>query len=216
MLGVKLLRTLPANLKSRYKIRVLADAGFESVEFLRAVRKLGFHAVVGIAKNRNLQDGRKVNQLKYRGEQVLIEGFREPVCISWVWLKRDGSMEQRFVLSTKPMSGIQITRWGKRRWSIEGFFKTAKHRFGLHAFGQQTRHGVYRWLVLSLTSFLLAHWGYMTIAGKQVSDWAEAARLTMENFFQKLVVLKLLRHIDQLQETLRSCGLRISIQRCKM
>ena len=31
-----------------------------------------------------------------------------------------------------------MTWWGRRRWQIEGFFKTAKHRFGLHRFGQQT------------------------------------------------------------------------------
>jgi hypothetical protein len=216
MLGLKLLRTLPVSLKSRYKILVLADAGFESVDFLQGVRKLGLHAVVGIAKSRNLQDGRKVNQLKRRGEKVWIEGYAEPVTISWVWLKRDGGMEQRFVLSTKAMSGTQIIRWGKRRWSIEGFFKTAKHRFGLHVFGQQTRHGVYRWIVLSFIAFLLAHWGHAAIAGKQVVDWALAARLTMENFFQELVVLKLFFHIRKAQSTLRACGLKISVQRCNM
>jgi hypothetical protein len=34
-----------------------------------------------------------------------------------------------------------MTWWGRRRWAIEGFFKTAKHRFGLHRFGQQTLLG---------------------------------------------------------------------------
>ncbi|BAZ34067.1 hypothetical protein NIES4074_65810 (plasmid) [Cylindrospermum sp. NIES-4074] len=33
---------------------------------------------------------------------------------------------------------------------LVGWFKTAKHRFGLHRFGQVTLLGVYRWLVLSL------------------------------------------------------------------
>ncbi|MGI2908493.1 hypothetical protein [Tolypothrix sp. VBCCA 56010] len=32
---------------------------------------------------------------------------------------------------------------------LVGWFKTAKHRFGLHRFGQGTLLGVYRWLVLS-------------------------------------------------------------------
>jgi len=41
--------------------------------------------------------------------------------------------------------------------AIEGFFKTSKHRFGLHRFGQGTLLAVYRWLVLSLIAFTLAH-----------------------------------------------------------
>jgi len=36
---------------------------------------------------------------------------------------------------------------GDGRW---GWFKTAKHRFGLHRFGQCYSLGVYRWLVLFL------------------------------------------------------------------
>jgi hypothetical protein len=46
---------------------------------------------------------------------------------------------------------------GEPEGTIEGWFKTAKHRFGLHRFGQQTLVGVYRWLVLSLIAYLLAH-----------------------------------------------------------
>jgi hypothetical protein len=39
---------------------------------------------------------------------------------------------------------------------LEGWFKTAKHRFGLHRFGQGTLLGMYRWLILSLTAYLIA------------------------------------------------------------
>jgi len=38
---------------------------------------------------------------------------------------------------------------GKTEMADEGWFKTAKHRFGLHRFGQGTLLGVYRWLVLA-------------------------------------------------------------------
>lgn len=38
--------------------------------------------------------------------------------------------------------------------ALEGWFKTAKHRFGLHRFGQQTLTGMYRWLLLCLTAYL--------------------------------------------------------------
>ncbi|MBA3924178.1 MAG: hypothetical protein H0X31_21755 [Nostocaceae cyanobacterium] len=46
---------------------------------------------------------------------------------------------------------------------LVGWFKTAKHRFGLHRFGQGTLLGVYRWFVLSLISYVLAHWAYLSI-----------------------------------------------------
>ncbi|MEI1376711.1 hypothetical protein PQG02_27340 [Nostoc sp. UHCC 0926] len=40
--------------------------------------------------------------------------------------------------------------------SLVGWFKTAKHRFGLHRFGQGTLLGVYHWLILSLIAYILA------------------------------------------------------------
>jgi hypothetical protein len=45
---------------------------------------------------------------------------------------------------------------GEPEGQIEGFFKTVKHCFSLHRFGQKTLLGVYRWLILSLVSYLLA------------------------------------------------------------
>lgn len=51
-----------------------------------------------------------------------------------------------------------LVKLGRKCWAIEGFFKTIKHRFGLHQFGQATKLGVYRWLILSLIAYLLAHW----------------------------------------------------------
>jgi len=69
--------------------------------------------------------------------------------------------------------------WGRHRWQIEGFFKTAKHHFGLHRFGQQTLLGMYRWLVLSLVAFILAHWGYLSLDTKVLPDWAETAAVVL-------------------------------------
>jgi hypothetical protein len=42
-----------------------------------------------------------------------------------------------------------------------GWFKTAKHRFGLHRFGQATLKGIYRWLVLSLIAYLIGTSGIL-------------------------------------------------------
>jgi len=60
--------------------------------------------------------------------------------------------EIRFVLSTKPLKASTITWWGRRRWQIEGWFKTAKHRLVLHRFVKALL-GVYRWLILSLIAY---------------------------------------------------------------
>ncbi|MEH2337091.1 hypothetical protein [Nostoc sp.] len=73
--------------------------------------------------------------------------------------------------------------WGKRRWQIEGWFKTAKHRFGLHRFGQGTLLGMYRWLILSLTTYLIAHWTYLEIQFPSPPDWGQAAQTALESIF---------------------------------
>ena len=80
--------------------------------------------------NRKLADGRTLKQL-YRqgqgGQQVYILGISYPLTVSWFWLKRaEGKRELRFVVSTHPYSGVYLVRLGRRRWAIEGFFKTIK------------------------------------------------------------------------------------------
>ena len=56
-LALKLLRTLPRTLTGCYRVMVLADSGFGSVEFVEGVRRLGHHAVVGVRRDRRLTDG---------------------------------------------------------------------------------------------------------------------------------------------------------------
>ena len=98
--------------------------------------------IFGMRSDRRLADDRQVSQGLQRGQQVVLQGLNFPVTLSWYWLKRDdGSLEKRFVISTKPLSAIYITRLGRKRWQIEGFFKTVKHRFGLHRFGQSSLVG---------------------------------------------------------------------------
>jgi hypothetical protein len=161
-LALKLLRTLPRVLTARYRVMVLADAAFCSVEFLEGVRRLNHHAVVGVRRDRHLTDGTRLDQTAIRGKRVYLEGLSVPVYVAAYWLKRDDGREKRFVLCTKALSPEHIVRWGKRRWRIEGFFKTAKGRFGLDRFGQGSRLGVYRYLLLSLIAYLLAHWGHLS------------------------------------------------------
>ena len=120
------------------------------------------------------------------------------------------------VISTRAMSGQCIARWGKRRWQIEGFFKTSKHRFGLHRFGQGTRIGVYRWLVLSLLAFLLAHWAHLSALASAEPDWGRAARTALEQLLPGVLLFTLFCDLKQLQPILRSAGLAVRIIRCKI
>jgi hypothetical protein len=143
-------------------------------------------------------------------------GLKFPVCLSWYYLKRDnGKLEKRFVLSTKPLKGSTITWWGRRRWQIEGWFKTAKHRFGLHRFGQGTLLGVYRWLVLSLIAYILAHWAYLSTQLPDLPDWGEAAQTAREFIFPQILVSLLLLNIEHLIPLARSYGFNTPYFQCR-
>ena len=137
--------------------------------------------------------------------------------MSWYYLKRDkGKLEKRFVLSTRPIKASTLKWWGKRRWQIEGWFKTVKHRFGLHRFGQGTLLGMLRLLILSLTTYLIAHWAYLETQLPLPPDWGEAAQTALESIFPHIVVSLLLLDIKRLIPLARSFGFDINVSRCKM
>lgn len=146
--------------------------------------------------NRRIQDGRTLKQLYSqgrRGQQVHLVGMTNPVTVSWFWLHRaDAKRELRFVVSTHPYSGVYLVRLGRLRWAIEGFFKTIKHRFGLHRFGQTTLLGVYRWLLLSLIAYLLAHW-IDQWSLPPILDWKAASDLALSVLFPSVLWFQLLR-----------------------
>ena len=216
-LGLKLVQGLPKALTQHFEVLVLVDTAFGSIAFLEGVRKLKHHVIAGVRYDRRLEDGRWVAQLYKRGQQVRLVGLKLPVSVSWYYLKgEDGKRDKRYVLSTKALKGSTITRWGKRRWQIEGWFKTAKHRFGLDRFGQGTKLGIYRWLVLSLIAYLLAHWAYLSTASSALPDWGQAAQLALEVFLPQLVLLLLLLEIQRLQPLVQTQGFDIQISRCKI
>ena len=191
-LGFRLVKGLPKTLTKHFEVLVLADAAFGSNHFITKVRQLKHHALVGIRCDRKLEDGCSVAQLHKRGIQVRLSGLKFPVHLSWYYFKRsDGKWEKRYVLCTKALKGSTITWWGRRRWQIEGFFKVAKYRFGLDRFGQQTLLGVYRWLVLSLIAYLLAHWAHLHSGGGDLPDWGEAAQQALELLLPLMALLPL-------------------------
>lgn len=201
---------MPKALTQCFEVLVLVDTAFGSIEFLQGVRQLKYRAITGVRCNRKLKDGRSVEKLPKQGQQVQLLGLKFPVFLSWYYLKRDNGKLEQYVLSTKALKGSTITWWGKRRWSIEGFGKTAKHRFGLHRFAQSTLLGVYRWLVLSLIAYLLAHWRYLSSASSALLDWGEAGQMALEALLPELVLFLLLLEIQRLQPLAQALSLRDS------
>ena len=199
-LACKLLACVPSRLIHGAPVIVLADTEFGTIEFLQAVRNRGWRAVVGMRCNRKLQDGGSLKQLyrhAKRGQQVYVEGLSFALTVSWFWLKRaDAKRELRFVVSTYPYSGVYLVRLGRKRWAIEAFFKTIKHRFGLHRFGQSTKRGVYRWLVLSLIAYLLVHWIYRGVSLPHL-DWKVASNLALSILFASVVWFQFLRQVQR-------------------
>jgi hypothetical protein len=94
-----------------------------------------------------------------------------------------------------PNFGQGQNRGGAGGYGVwHSFFKTAKHQFGWHCFGQSTKLGVYRWLILSLIAYLLAHWiDQWTLP--PMLDWKAASRLTLETLFPSIVWFQLLKQI---------------------
>lgn len=138
--------------------------------------------------------------------------MKKPVTLSWYWLKRDdGSLEKRYVVSTKPFSWSYISRLGKRRWIIEGFFKTVKHRFGLHRFGQSKLLGVYRFLVLSMIAYVLAHWAYLWSGRPTLPDWGKAGQLAADTLFPQVVLGNLLLELKRTRSLARQNGLELVV-----
>lgn len=217
-LALKLLNTLPSILTDSFQIYVLGDTAFGTIQFLEKIRSNSFnhHGIFGIPNTRKLTDGRKVSELKNRGQQVYLNGLNFPVFISWVWLKREGKRVKRFVISTKPMKGKTIARWGKHRWQIEGFFKTAKHQFSLHRFGQKTLLGVYRWLILSFVSYLLAYWTYLHLGNFDKLDWFDSAQQALILLLPHILLLSLLRKFELVSPWLYQQGFELCLIRCKI
>lgn len=66
-LGLRLVKSLPQTLVKQFDLLVLADTGFGSNQFVNSIRQLKYHTLVGVARNRKLEDGRTLAQLHNRG-----------------------------------------------------------------------------------------------------------------------------------------------------
>ena len=140
-------------------------------------------------------------------------GMDALLTVSWFWLKRsDAKRELRLIVSTYPYSGIYLVRLGRQRWAIEGFFKTIKHRFGLHCFGQKTRLGTYRWLMLALIAYLLAYWVSQSFPSWCRLDWGEVSIKALTLLLPQVIWMKLLRQIQKNRSLANELGFEIIVK----
>ena len=213
-LALKLLRQIPKAWRERFKIRVLADAGFSTTALIPGAQTLGFETLMSVCCDRSLEDGRCVSDLSERGQRVQLKDLENWVSVSWFWRKHEttGERDQHFVVTTEPLSGAYIVRLGKRRWAIEACFKTLKHQFGWDCFGQGTRLGMYRWWILSLISYLLTHWHFLDSRQTNL-DWQQAAQEARDDLFPQEVVACFLQESKRIQPILAKLGISINIGR---
>ncbi|RTI01902.1 transposase, partial [Thermus scotoductus] len=159
LLALRLLSTLPPWTRRAFRLRVVADAAFGTARFLLGVRRMGLEAVVGVRWDRKVREGGGLRDLRRSGSRVHLRGLPFPV---WAFRYRHplpgGGWEWRYVVATFPATPRTMLTWGKRRFTVEHFFRAAKSEFSLGQFGQRTALGVHRFLVLSLLAYLLAHW----------------------------------------------------------
>ena len=189
-------------------MRVLADSGFDSNEFIDGVNQLGIHGVIGARGNRDIGEGQHLYNLRYQGTRVRFKSCDTRVYVAWFQLRQArGGMVWRYVISTRAAEGKTITRWGKRRWRIEAFFKTMKSRFGLDQFGQRTALGAMRFLLLAFLAFLLTYWTALeSMPCLSMLDWGRAARLTRDDLVPEVIARDALRELRRVKPILESRG----------
>ncbi|CAN5781707.1 hypothetical protein BH20ACT11_BH20ACT11_10780 [soil metagenome] len=86
----------------------------------------------------------------------------------------------------------------------------------MERFGQGSRLGVYRYLVLSLIAYLLAHWGHLSQGREGLPRWGEAARTILEEVLPQTVIEGLLMEIKKRSALLRRHGIEVRVNGCKI
>jgi hypothetical protein len=221
-LALRLLQRIPTWWHERFTVRVLADSGFDSDAFIDGVHDLGLHGVIGSRVNRCIGGGRCLADLRCKGAEVQFRSCRTPVFVSWFKREQPGrcclvskklkrarrEFVWRYVISTRAADGETIKRWGRRRWRIEGFFKTLKSRFGWDQFGQRSARGAWRFITLGLLAFTLSFWvALTTVEDWDVLDWGVAARLAADDLVPEVQALEARRTLERLTPILEARGI---------
>ena len=215
-LALSLIRSVPGWALEGFKVTVLADSGFEGADFIRSVRALGHHLIVGVRSDRKLCDGRRVDEVLGRGARVELANLPgQQLTLSWVRLERvDGKDRFRVfhALCTRSLSGQQVTTLLAKRWFVEAFFKGAKHDFGLCRGSLKSKGGVLRWVLLAMLAYTLASWASSAVG--HACGLAEGAALILESCLGEAAALLVLVELERRRELLIRHGLSVTVHRC--
>lgn len=217
-LALKQIKQLPNCLKQHHRLIVLADGGYGSKDFMQGLDVLGLDAILSMRSDRKLEDGRRLRDIRYT-EKVYPTGLDFAVWATRFRLKgpKDSPGQWRYVVSNRALSDKMIKRWGKRRWAIEAFFKTIKHRFGLHCFGQASRLALYRWFLFCILAYTLAYQAHLQNNPDQPwPDWQQVSALAIELFLPAFLALWLLAQLDSLNSSASRLGWSLELCNCKI
>lgn len=205
-LALELLETFPA---ARFGARVvvLADSGFSSRDFITGCHDLGFtRLLLGMKCDRRLEDGRRLDKLTKRGEQVALHDLPEQsLHISWCDVKRDGGKKRFYVAATFKAGGAYLAKCYRQRWLIESFFKSVKHDFGLKEARVRTQTGIRLWIFLACLAFSLA--SLQRSLSKHTQNLLQAATCILDTLTDVRLV-QLMSDCERLARTCR-CPLKL-------
>ncbi|GHF61175.1 hypothetical protein HNQ07_004124 [Deinococcus metalli] len=206
-LARELLRTVPDAIKRRFRVRVLADSGFEAAVFLEEVRQLGFEFVVGVRSTRQTMHPGVVTVADCpHGGYVELKNWPHDTLA----LGRIDRGDRTFhAVSSELMEGDEVIAEGARRWNEESFFKEGKHQFGLAQFALRTAVGLDRWVLLVFLAWTLA------ILHRETGTTLEAcAVLALMTVLPQVYLNRLLRMFSKNAEFLDQYGYSLHYARC--
>ena len=191
-LAVAMIKSLCRHLQGRFQVKVLADSGFDNQYFLKPLSQMGLTVLVATKGDRKVGD-KKIKELFYNGSWVRLKTPELQVTVGWFERRYPtGKTERRYVLCNQPLSARTLVKWGRQRWAIETFFKTAKSRFGLDQFGQRTLRGIIRFLFLSLLAWILCFLLDSHVNKTRGIDWGNLALLAAKILLHWVLTSELL------------------------
>ena len=153
-LALEMLQTVPDDIRRRFRVRVLADSGFEAAVFLDEVRQLGFEFVVGVRNNRRTLHPGEVSVADCpHGGYVELKNWPHDTLVLGRFDRGDRVFH---AVASELLSGDEVIAEGAKRWNEESFFKEGKHQFGLAQFALRTAQGLDRWVLLVFVAWTLA------------------------------------------------------------
>ena len=141
-----LLRNVSDTIRTRFRVRIVSDSGFEAATFLDEIRMLGFEFVVGVRSTRRTEHPGVVTVADCpHGGYVELQNWPHdtltPGCV------QRGS-RVFYAVSSELMDGDEVISEGAKSWPTSSFFKESKHQFGLNRFALRTAKGLDRWLLI--------------------------------------------------------------------